>query len=139
VPADLYICDGPNGIPLAVDVAVASPVCETATTPLNLTSKAGTYLAKQETMKLWKYQSHFKSVKGSIEFLPFVMSSFGGVSGKASELVNFIARVLSTKLLMPLQSAHTLVSNQVSASLMHFISLKLSHALASHEKQHFIV
>jgi len=139
VPADLYICDGPNGIPLSVDVAVVSPVCETATNPLTLTSRAGTYLAKAESKKAWKYDKHFKSVNGTIRYLPFVVSSFGGVSaGPASELVTFIARSLSEKLLLPLQSAHALVSNQVSASLMHFVSLKLSHALASHEKQHAV-
>jgi hypothetical protein len=30
------------------------------------------------------------------------------------------------------------VTNQVSASLMHFVSLKLTHALASHEQQHAV-
>jgi hypothetical protein len=139
VPADLYICDGPNGIPLAVDVAVVSPVCAMATNSLMLTSKAGAYLTRQETKKLKKYDAHFKSVNGSIRFLPFVMSSFGGPSaGPASELLTFIARSLSQKLLLPLQSAHALVSNQVSASLMQFVSLKLSHALASHEQQHAV-
>jgi hypothetical protein len=37
-----------------------------------------------------------------------------------------------------LQSAYALVNNQISASLMQFVSLKLSHALASHEKQHAV-
>jgi hypothetical protein len=135
VPADLYICDGPNGTPLAVDVTVVSPVGEMATNALTLTSKAGTYLARVETRKMRKYESHFKSINGSIRFLPFVMSSFGEAwSGQASELVNFIARTLSSKFVMLLQSAHAMVANQVSATLMHFVSLKLSHALASHEQ-----
>jgi hypothetical protein len=139
VPADLYICDGPNGIPVAVDVAVVSPICEEATSTLMLTSKAGAYLSRQETKKNRKYDSHFKSINGSIRFLPFVVSSFGGVSaGPASELVTFTARALSQKLLMPLQSAYALVNNQISASLMQFVSVKLSHALASHEKQHAV-
>ena len=85
---------------------------------------------------MWKYREHFASVNGSIRFLPFVISSFGGVSGQATELVTFIARSLSKKLLMPLPSAHALVSNQISASLMQFVSLKLSHAVTSHENQH---
>jgi hypothetical protein len=46
-----------------------------------------------------KYESHFKSINGSIRFLPFVMSSFGGAwSGQASELVNFIARTHSSNI-----------------------------------------
>jgi hypothetical protein len=139
VPADLYVCEGPNGVPLAVDVTVVSPVCDMASSALTLTSKAGAYLARAETKKMRKYESHFKSINGSIRFLPFVMSSFGGAwSGQASEMVNFISRSLSSKLLMPLQSAHAMVTNQVSASLMHFVSLKLTHALASHEQQHAV-
>ncbi len=135
VPADLYICKGPGGIPIAVDVTVGSPVCDSATKALTVISKAGSYLSRKETDKLYKYKEHFASVNGTIQFLPFVMSSFGGVAGQAKELVSFISRALAKKMLMPLQSAHSLVSNQVSAALMNFVALKLSHAVASLQQQ----
>jgi hypothetical protein len=39
-------------------------------------------------------------------------------------------------MLMPVQVAHTIVSNRVMASLMKFEALSLSLAVASHNKQH---
>jgi hypothetical protein len=136
VPADLYIHHGPDGTPVAIDMAVGSPVCDSATQSMTTMSKAGAFLKWKEQQKAWKYKTHFASMKGTIRYVPFVMSTFGGVAEQASTIVGFVSRSLAERWKLPLQVAHTLVSQRISASIMKFVSLSLSHAVVSHREQH---
>jgi hypothetical protein len=136
VPADLYIHNGPGNIPVAVDMAVGSPVCDSATQHMTTMSKAGAFLKGKEQQKTWKYKTHFASMKGTIHYVPFIMSTFGAVAEQASGLMTFVSRSLAERWKTPLQVAHSLVSKRISASIMKFVSLSLSHAVASHREQH---
>jgi hypothetical protein len=98
--------------------------------------EAGSLPSGKEAEQDAQVQGAFASVNGSIPFLPFVISSFGGAWGQAADLVTFISRALAQEMLMPVQVAHTIVSNRVMASLMKFEALSLSLAVASHNKQH---
>ena len=90
----------------------------------------------KEQQKYGKYKVHFESMKGAIRYVPFVMSTFGAVAEQASRLMAFISQSLAERWKTPLQVAHSLVSKRVSASVMKFVSLSLSHAVASHREQH---
>jgi hypothetical protein len=141
VPADLYIHNGPGNIPVAVDMAVGSPVCDSAAQQMTTMSKAGTFLRMKEQQKQGKYKAHFASMRGTIRCVPFVMSTFGAVAEQASGLMTFVSQSLAERWKTPLQVAHSdsLDSKRISASIMKFVSLSLSHAVASHREQHQLI
>jgi hypothetical protein len=70
VPADLYIFNGPGGIPLAVDVTVGSPICISMTKLLTKTLKPGVYLAAKKQSKMRKYKEPLPRSTGRFLFFP---------------------------------------------------------------------
>ena len=131
VPADLYIHSGPKDIPLAVDLAVVSPICDTAVKDLNARSRSGLQLRQTEINKCHKYKAHFDGMNGSIRFLPFVVSTFGNIGHQAEVLIGFIAAQLAKRWRMSATSALAFVTSQVSAAVMKIIAISMSQALAS--------
>jgi hypothetical protein len=126
VPADVYVHEGPGGKPLAVDVSVASPLV--ATGP-HLHPSPGQRLCQREEHKIARYRKEFDSLNGSILFLPFVVSSFGGVGPRAKKLVSFIAAKLALSWFMAPQAARSYVMRHLMTSIMAHHAITLSQAL----------
>jgi hypothetical protein len=53
--------------------------------------KPGAGLLYREKTKLAAYREEFDSLNGEIHFLPFMVSSFGGIGPQANKFVSFIA------------------------------------------------
>ena len=127
VPADVYLFEGPGGKATAVDVSVA--------TPLQMHPVPGGAVAWREVVKERRYHSEFASVDGKIVFLPFVVSTFGGVGSMAKKLISFIAAKLAQRWLMRPQEARVYVMSRVLSSLMNHTATVLSQAMAHVQAQ----
>ena len=71
VPADIYIYNRPEGVPVAVDTCIATPFLANILRTSHVMSKPGTCTRNRESLKISQYQEHFESIKGSIRYLPF--------------------------------------------------------------------
>jgi len=135
VPADIYIHNGPGGVPLAVDTSVATPLSASILRSFHVMSKPGACIRNRESHKIGRYKEHFDSVNGSIQYLPFVMSTFGGSGLLARRLLLLLSQKLSERWGVPFESARTLVQNRISSGLMKYAAISLSRALSNHESQ----
>ena len=70
-----------------------------------------------------------------IVFLPFVVSTFGGVGSMAKKLISFIAAKLAQRWLMRPQEARVYVMSRVLSSLMNHTATVLSQAMAHVQAQ----
>jgi hypothetical protein len=134
VPADIYIHQGPSGTPLAVDVSVVSPLAISRVGAF--VTKPGRCTSVKEAEKLARYKEHFDQLQGSIRFLPFVMSTFGSMGEKAELLMSFIGNKLSQRWVTSFQFAVNFARVRLSAAVMKFVAMNLSHALEAHCAQH---
>jgi len=134
VPADIYISEGPNEVPLAVDVAVVSPLAHSRMGSPD--APVGSSTAAQESVKIARYKALFDQMHGRIQFSPFVISTFGGMAQEAKAIMRFIAHRLSQRWVITFASATRIVYVRILNALMHFIGLSLSHALQGHLTQH---
>jgi hypothetical protein len=98
-------------------------------------SKPGACIRNRESHKIGRYKEHFDSVNGSIQYLPFVMSTFGGSGLLARRLLLLLSQKLSERWGVPFESARTLVQNRISSGLMKYAAISLSRALSNHESQ----
>ncbi len=128
VPADVYVHEGPNGKPVALDVSIASPLVVSGS---QLHPSPGSRLCEREASKIARYRKEFDSLNGAILFLPFAVSSFGGVGPRAKKFVSFIAAKLASSWYMTPQMARAYVMRQLMTSLMIHHATTLSQALAS--------
>jgi hypothetical protein len=135
VPADIYIHNGPGGVPLAVDTSVATPLSATILRSFHVMSKPGACTRNRELHKIGRYKEQFDSVNGSIQYLPFVMSTFGASGLLARRLLLFLSQKLSGRWGVPSESARRLVQNRISSGLMKYAAISLSRALSNHESQ----
>ncbi len=134
VPADIYVHQGPSGTPLAVDVSVVSPL---AVSRMGVfVTKPGRCTSAREAEKLVRYKEHFDQLQGSIRFLPFVMSTFGSMGEKGEILMAFIGNKLSQRWVTSFQFAVSFARVRLSAAVMKFVAMNLSHALKAHYAQH---
>ncbi len=134
VPADIYIHQGPSDTPVAVDMSVVTPLAMGRMG--TFATKAGTCTATREAEKFAKYREHFDKLDGSIRFMPFVISTFGGVGEKGTILMAFIAQKLAQRWVVSIELASQLLRTRVLAAMMKFVAMNLSHALCSHHAQH---
>jgi hypothetical protein len=130
VPADVYIHMGPQDIPVAVDVSIASPITEELVVVRSIKKAPGVCLSNRERDKEAKYLSSFRAMNGRIQFCPFVMSTFCGLGVQARRLAMFISSKLADRWCIPEQLAKTYVFSHLTSSLMQFIAVSLMHAVA---------
>jgi hypothetical protein len=126
VPADLYIHVGPNGVPLAVDVSITTPLHGLDRQPK---SAPGVNLSKREREKVHMYGDLFRRMNGSIQFSPFVMSTCASFGPRARQFCMFIAAKLALRWRIKEQVAKAYVITHLSATLMQFIGVSLSQAV----------
>jgi hypothetical protein len=82
VPADIFVHNGPTGIPMAVDVAVVSPLSSCIVNGAHDLSYPAENVNKTEADKTRKYKKDFESVAGRITFAPFQFQLLAPLAAK---------------------------------------------------------
>ena len=114
IPADLYVPRaGPDARPVAVDVAVVTPVP-------SWKPKPGHTLRDMESLKVGKYANDLATVPHLV-FIPFVMSCYGSLGQKAREFVSIVAAGLTQKWLWSVMEAEEYVRRVIQAAVMAFL------------------
>jgi hypothetical protein len=130
-PADIFIHNGPNGIPLAVDVAVVSALTSTVVDDFHDLSMCGINVNQSESKKLSKYRDALKKVKGRIGFEPFAISTFGSTGAHAKKVISFLVSNVKRTRLIPAEIAQFYITRILVSHVMQFVGLIFPKQLQS--------
>ena len=128
-PADVYIFNGPDGIPLAIDVTIVSALSSLAVTPAHDLSDPAVNVNAAERLKVNKYEIHLKELKGRVDFSPFGISSFGATGRHAKAVVRFLVQRIHKTRLIPCEIAHYYVLRVLIGKVFQEIGLAMSQDL----------
>ncbi|MEZ0274116.1 MAG: hypothetical protein ACAH88_04375 [Roseimicrobium sp.] len=130
VPADVYIyINAPNTKPIAVDVAVVSPAGD------SWSAKPGQAVGSEEERKLRNFaedlknaqsgQGSAKSADSPVDFVPFVISSYGLLGQKARAFISFLASGLCARWIWSIREAQEYIRRVVLASVFAFMGRQM--------------
>ena len=122
-PADLLIHDYHQGRSLAVDVSIRT------TTANNNNDSPPTVLSKAAAAKRAEYEVSCRA--NNLEFMPFIMSTFGGHDKDAETLVGRLAATPKIKALYP-RAPKKMIWKQLTLRLIRSVSDSLLQAESCH-------
>ena len=130
IPGDIYIHNGPEGIPIAIDVTVVSPLTSTQIERMHDLSMPATNANKAERMKFQKYADDFNDLNGRVSFIPFGVSTFGAFGSSARKLIAILVKEVNKTRLIPVEIAKSYICRILIGHVLANIGVAYSQALA---------
>ena len=129
-PADIFIFDGPNGVPLAIDITVVSPLCSVYIDPAHDLSTPAANVNAAERIKIKKYAHFMKDRKNRLTFMPFGISTFGSLGSSARKVLAFLVKETTRSRLIPSEIAAYYISRILIGTVFQQIGMAMSQDLA---------
>lgn len=129
-PADILVYDGPNDLPLAIDVTVCSSLTKVYVQRSNDLSECAKSVAEAERIKIEKYREGFSSMDKRIRFLPCGITTFGSMGPGARKILDFLADVVHKERFIPKHSARNYLFRLLVGDFMAFQARLLSQGIA---------
>jgi hypothetical protein len=117
-PADILMHNGPNEVQVAIDVAVSSPFTQAHVKTFDPMEDADTTTNDREREKMKKYGALFKESSIPTNFIPYVITTFGGKNQKSRELNGVLAGRLSERWTIKFYDALKYVNGWLVGTLM---------------------
>ena len=130
IPGDIYIHNGPEGIPIAIDVAVVSPLTKKDLEVIHDLSMPARNANEAERRKITRYNLDFIALKGRVTFLPFGVSTFGALGSRARRVIAILVERITHDRLIPAEIARFYVSRILIGHILANIGVSMSQALA---------
>ena len=130
IPGDIYIHNGPEGVPIAIDVTVVSPLTKKDLQVIHDLSMPAKNANEGERRKIADYEVEFTSLKGRVTFLPFGVSTFGALGSRARRVIAILVQRITHDRLIPAEIARFFVSRILIGHILDNIGVSLSQALA---------
>ena len=129
IPGDIYIHNGPEGVPIAIDVTVVSPLTKKDLQVIHDLSMPARNANEGEHRKIAEYQQEFIALKGRVTFLPFGVSTFGALGSRARSVIAMLVKRITRDRLIPAEIARFYVSRILIGHILANIGVSLSQAL----------
>jgi hypothetical protein len=130
IPGDIYIHNGPEGIPIAIDVAVVSPLTEADLNRIHDLSMPAKNANDAERLKFRKYYEDFKDINSRVSFIPFGISTFGALGTNARRVIAMLVERIVQERLIPAEIARYFISRILIGHVLVNIGVTMSQALA---------
>jgi hypothetical protein len=126
IPADLYIYGAaPNVKPTAIDVGVTA-----VTHQASWGSEHGSNIRNVERTKMNKYANDLKNAP-NLDFVPFIMSSYGSFGQKARSFITLLATCLCRRWVTSMVEAEDYIRSVIQAEVLAFIGDLMLRTLSS--------
>jgi hypothetical protein len=126
IPADLYIYGAPPFVkPTAIDVGVTA-----VTHQASWGSEHGSNIRNLEGSKMNKYANDLKNAP-NLDFVPFIMSSFGSFGQKARSFITLLATCLCRRWVTSMVEAEDYIRSVIQAEVLAFIGDLMLRTLSS--------
>ena len=130
IPGDIYIHKGPGGVPIAIDVAVVSPLTKLDLRVIHDLSMPARNANEAERRKITKYEADFITLKGRVTFLPFGVSTFGALGSHARSVMEILGDGITHGRLIPPEIAIFYAHRFLIGHVLANIGVSLSQALS---------
>ena len=119
-----------DGIPIAIDVTVVSPLTNGQIKRIHDLSMSAKNANKAERLKYLKYAEDFNDLNGRVSFIPFGVSTFGALGANARKLISILVKEVNKTRLIPAEIAKFYLCRILIGHVLANIGVALSQALA---------